>query len=109
MDKAKAWVKELQRQAPEAIIIALAGNKSDLSAQRAIDTVEAEAYAKEAGLLFFETSAKSGENVKELFFAIAKKLPLDKVNARGAGRVGATAGGVDLRGSGKANAQGCAC
>ena len=109
LDKAKAWVKELQRQAPEAIIIALAGNKLDLSSQRAIDTAEAEAYAKEAGLLFFETSAKSGDNVKELFSAIAKKLPLEKGNARGAGRIGAGTGGVDLRGNQKTNAQGCAC
>jgi Ras-related protein Rab-5C len=87
----------------------LAGNKSDLSAQRAIETAEAEAYAKEAGLLFFETSAKSGENVKELFSAIAKKLPLDKGNARGAGRVGAGSGGVDLRGAAKTQQQGCNC
>lgn len=43
-----------------------------------ISTEEAEAYAKEAGLLFFETSAKTAENVKELFTAIAKKLPLDQ-------------------------------
>lgn len=109
LDKAKAWVKELQRQAPEAIIIALAGNKSDLSAQRAIETAEAEAYAKEAGLLFFETSAKSGENVKELFGAIAKKLPLDKGNVTRAGRAGPGSGGVDLRGTTKQSAQGCNC
>jgi Ras-related protein Rab-5C len=87
----------------------LAGNKSDLAAQRAIETAEAEAYAKEAGLLFFETSAKSGDNVKELFSAIAKKLPLDKGNARGAGRIGAGTGGVDLRGNTKTTAQGCSC
>jgi Ras-related protein Rab-5C len=87
----------------------LAGNKSDLSAKRAIDTAEAEAYAKEAGLLFFETSTKSGDNVKELFSAIAKKLPLDKGNARG-GRIGAGgSGGVDLRGNPKTQAGGCNC
>lgn len=102
-------MKELQRQAPEAIIIALAGNKLDLADQRAIETSEAEAYAKEAGLLFFETSAKSGDNVKELFSAIAKKLPLDKGNARGGGRIGAGSGGVDLRGSTKTPAQACSC
>ena len=91
------------------MIIALAGNKSDLSAQRAIETSEAEVYAKEAGLLYFETSAKSGDNVKELFTAIAKKLPLDKGNARG-GRVGAGGGGVDLRGKTETTtAQGCSC
>ncbi len=70
LDKAKAWVKELQRQAQDNIIIALAGNKSDLDARRAVDTSEAEAYAKEANLLFFETSAKTSENVQELFTAI---------------------------------------
>jgi len=83
LDKAKAWVKELQRQANENIIIALAGNKLDLVTEqpekRVIPAVEAEAYAKEAGLLFFETSAKTAENVRELFTAIAKKLPLDQV------------------------------
>jgi Ras-related protein Rab-5C len=100
-------VKELQRQAPEAIIIALAGNKLDLADQRAIETSEAENYAKEAGLLFFETSAKSGENVKELFSAVAKKLPLDQRSTRG--RTGADSGGVDLRGNTKNIPQGCSC
>lgn len=38
MDKAKAWVNELQRQADPNIVIALAGNKSDLGARRAIET-----------------------------------------------------------------------
>lgn len=86
LDKAKAWVKELQRQANENIIIALAGNKSDLVAEhpdkRAITTSDAEAYARESGLLFFETSAKTADNVRELFTAIARKLPLEQAGAR---------------------------
>jgi Ras-related protein Rab-5C len=98
LDKAKQWVKELQRQANENIIIALAGNKLDLVTshpdKRAIQTADAEAYAREAGLLFFETSAKTSENVRELFTSIAKKLPLDQAgprNPRAGGR-----GGVEL-------------
>jgi len=97
LDKAKQWVKELQRQANENIIIALAGNKLDLGTdqpdKRAIATADAEAYANEANLLFFETSAKTSENVRELFTAIAKKLPLDQAgprNPRAAGRGGVT-------------------
>ena len=87
LDKAKSWVKELQRQANENIIIALAGNKLDLVTEhpdkRAITTADAEAYAREAGLLFFETSAKTAENVRELFTAIARKLPLEQAGNRG--------------------------
>ena len=79
-------MKELQRQANENIIIALAGNKVDIVNEnpdkRAIQTADAETYAKEAGLLFFETSAKTSTNVRELFTAIAKKLPLDQAGPR---------------------------
>ena len=32
-------------------------------------------YAKECGAMYFETSAKNGTNVKELFMEISKKLP----------------------------------
>jgi GTPase SAR1 family protein len=95
LDKAKQWVKELQRQANENIVIALAGNKLDLVTEqpdkRAIAAADAEAYAKEAGLLFFETSAKTSLNVRELFTAVAKKLPLDQAgprNPRTGGRAG---------------------
>src|ERR1700761_3229225 len=116
LDKAKAWVKELQRQANENIIIALAGNKLDLVNQspdmRAISTADAQQYASEAGLLFFETSAKTAENVKELFTAIAKKLPLDQAGPR---TLRAAAAGrnadVDLRpeSHGTQGASACQC
>ncbi|OAL64152.1 autophagy protein [Trichophyton rubrum] len=110
LDKAKSWVKELQRQANENIIIALAGNKLDLVNEspdkRAIETADAAAYAKEAGLLFFETSAKTSTNVRELFTAIAKKLPLDQAGPRNL-RANPRPG-VDLRPE-SANTQGGAC
>lgn len=99
LDKAKSWVKELQRQANENIVIALAGNKLDLVTEnpdkRAIPTADAEAYAREAGLLFFETSAKASSNVRELFTGIAKKLPLDQAGPRNLRT--APRPGVDLR------------
>ena len=114
LDKAKAWVKELQRQANENIIIALAGNKLDLvndnPDKRAVPISDAQQYASEAGLLFFETSAKTAENVKELFTAIAKKLPLDQAGPRNL-RAAAARPGVDLRPE-SANTQGagaCNC
>ena len=38
---------------------------------------EARQYADENGLSFIETSAKTNINVRELFLAIARKLPKD--------------------------------
>lgn len=107
LEKAKSWVKELQRQANPNIVIALAGNKIDLvqpsassplgtsspepedeaddatatpgeilgasgepESLRQVPREEAQAYSTEAGLLFFETSAKTGEGIVEIFTEI---------------------------------------
>lgn len=118
LEKAKSWVKELQRQANSNIVIAFVGNKIDLvqgapdatpaasgassgsddddeseaddatatpedaanetssggASKRQVSKEEAEAYAKEAGLLFAETSAKSGEGVVEVFTEIGESI-----------------------------------
>ena len=59
--------------------MALAGNKADLasgdSGERKVSSEEAQAYADENGLLFLETSAKTAQNVTELFLALSKKMP----------------------------------
>merc|ERR1712111_272057 len=62
-ERAKQWVKELQRQASPNIVIALSGNKADLTTNRIVEYDEASAYAEENGLLFMETSAKTALNV----------------------------------------------
>jgi Ras-related protein Rab-5C len=72
---AKTWIEELQRQGSADIIIGLAGNKCDLSSKRQVTFEEAKTYAQDNGCLFFETSAKTGENVQAIFTSIAKKLP----------------------------------
>lgn len=120
LDKAKSWVKELQRQANPNIVIALAGNKLDLvtpasgsnsnalgiesepgtpteeeaddatatpgenptslpgtggvESLRQVPKEEAQAYASEANLLFFETSAKTGDGIMEVFTEIGEHL-----------------------------------
>eukprot|EP00163_Fabomonas_tropica_P033403 TRINITY_DN875_c0_g1_i1.p1 TRINITY_DN875_c0_g1~~TRINITY_DN875_c0_g1_i1.p1 ORF type:complete len:214 (-),score=60.73 TRINITY_DN875_c0_g1_i1:416-1057(-) len=74
-NRAKAWVKELQRQGNPNIVIALAGNKADLDAKRKVDADEATAYAEENGIFFMETSAKTATNVNELFVAIGMSPP----------------------------------
>jgi len=166
LEKAKSWVKELQRQANPNIVIALAGNKVDLVTSpnstissgatpaagsstsgtqstesedeeaddatatpgenveegegaeglRQVPKDEAQAYATEAGLLFFETSAKTGEGIVEIFTEIAKKIPIEHIlsNARGAGagKPGAGATGPDavkLDANAKKGGDACNC
>jgi len=78
---AKTIIEELQRQGSADIVIALAGNKLDLEDKREVWAAEARAYAQDNGCVFFETSAKTAENVQAVFQQIAEKLPKDRVAA----------------------------
>jgi len=73
--KAQSWVKELQRQGDDKIIIALAGNKCDLESSREVTFDDAKSYADSNGIFAIETSAKTDQNVSELFVEIARRLP----------------------------------
>lgn len=70
LEKARTWIRELQRQADPSIVIALCGNKLDLAARRQVSQEEAQKYADEEGLMWRETSAKTGEGVAEIFNAL---------------------------------------
>jgi Ras-related protein Rab-5C len=70
LEKARSWIRELQRQADPSITIALCGNKLDLEARRQVTQEEAQKYAEEEGLMWSETSAKSGEGVSDIFTAL---------------------------------------
>ncbi|RLO12541.1 hypothetical protein DYB28_014328, partial [Aphanomyces astaci] len=59
----KNWVKELKQLGPDNIVIAIAGNKSDLDDKREVSSATAKAYADEIGAVFIETSAKEDTNV----------------------------------------------
>ena len=84
---------------------------------RKVSTQEAKAYAEEEGLLFFETSAKDGTGVPEVFAAIANAIPETQLKgARGPGAAsqGGTAaqsGRVTLDDAAGAQRKGndCAC
>ena len=53
----------------------LVGNKTDLNDKREVTTQQGEDEAKKNNLMFVETSAKLGHNVKNLFRRIAQALP----------------------------------
>ena len=57
------------------VIIVLVGNKTDLNDKRQVTTEEGEKKAQEFKVMFIETSAKAGHNVKTLFKRIAQALP----------------------------------
>jgi len=105
-ERAKNWVKELQRQARADIVIALAGNKSDLASRRMVEYDEASNYAEENSLLFMETSAKNANNVNEIFLEIARKLPRDADGASGGAGGGASSSGGHRLGAERNGANG---
>ena len=61
------WVNETKDLKREDAIFVLVGNKIDLEDKRAVESREAEDFANEKGFLFYEVSAKTGENVEDLF------------------------------------------
>jgi len=71
----------------------------DTGDARKVPTREAKAYADEESLLFFETSAKTGSNVADVFTAIANAIPETSLK----GGRGSVAGGTQAALSGAAN------
>ena len=57
----------------EKTIMVLCGNKIDLT--REVKKSEGEELAKKEGLLFFECSAKTNENIKYMFYSAVVELP----------------------------------
>ena len=68
------WFKEIKNNATDNIILALAGNKSDMYEFEEVSDEEAKNYAKEINAIFQKTSAKTDVGVNELFKMIGQKF-----------------------------------
>jgi len=72
------WLEQFyQFNQQEKKIIYLIGNKNDDVKNRIIDTKDAKLFAKEHNLKYYETSAKTGKNIKNVF----EKLTIELMEA----------------------------
>ncbi len=68
------WLEYIKESVKiEEKVIFLVGNKIDLT-NRKITKENAEKFAKEKGIKYFETSAKTGENINEVFIEMSKDV-----------------------------------
>ena len=68
------WIEDCLAQSPKTVFMVLVGNKSDLEDYRQVTFKEGEEMAKNNNIMFFETSAKTGENVEKIFEDSAKEI-----------------------------------
>ncbi|EMP33488.1 Ras-related protein Rab-6A [Chelonia mydas] len=59
------WIDDVRTERGSDVIIMLVGNKTDLADKRQVSIEEGERKAKELNVMFIETSAKAGYNVKQ--------------------------------------------
>ena len=69
------WLNELSEKVErDSMLLCLVGNKNDVKKKKKrVPTSKGKAFAEENNMIFFETSAKTGAGVKELFQTIAVK------------------------------------
>ena len=70
----REWVQNIREEWYEKAILFLIGNKIDKKDERKITTEQGQQLAEEYNLPFFEASAKSGENVEEIFKNLYQKI-----------------------------------
>lgn len=67
------WIDEAKRYGADLSTSILIGNKSD-SSKISVSNDEASSYARKLGMLYFDTSARSGKNVNEAFMELLRNI-----------------------------------
>jgi small GTP-binding protein len=68
------WLESFRSANSEKAALFLVGNKTDLRDMRAVEREDAEKWAAEHGAQYFETSARTGDGVSDVFRTVAAKL-----------------------------------
>jgi len=68
------WMQNIRENASEKVVKVLIGNKCDMKDKRAVPFSDGQAVAREFGIPFIESSAKTGENVAEVFMQISRSV-----------------------------------
>uniref|UniRef100_A0A3B3QTL5 RAB6A, member RAS oncogene family n=1 Tax=Paramormyrops kingsleyae TaxID=1676925 RepID=A0A3B3QTL5_9TELE len=69
------WIDDVRTERGSDVIIMLVGNKTDLADKRQVSIEEGEKKAKELNVMFIETSAKAGYNVKQVSVFVGRGTP----------------------------------
>lgn len=69
------WIEDVRNERGNDVIIVLVGNKTDVSDRRQVSVEEGEDKSNKENIMFIETSAKAGFNIKALFRKLATALP----------------------------------
>ncbi|OHS94452.1 small GTP-binding protein [Tritrichomonas foetus] len=79
LEDSATWVEELKTHFETLPVLYLVGNKADLTEEKCISIEEANEMAERLHAIYFETSAKTGQNVNELFEDIADHMQNNEV------------------------------
>eukprot|EP01127_Copromyxa_protea_P003276 TRINITY_DN1310_c0_g1_i8.p1 TRINITY_DN1310_c0_g1~~TRINITY_DN1310_c0_g1_i8.p1 ORF type:complete len:186 (-),score=22.96 TRINITY_DN1310_c0_g1_i8:213-770(-) len=74
-ENAQSWIEELKQSTEEDLVLVIAANKADLPKAKWVITVEdIQRLVNSVGGSLFQTSAKLGTGIDEMFVDIAKQL-----------------------------------
>jgi small GTP-binding protein len=71
------WLASFRNASSDQAALFLLGNKSDLNEQRKVESNEGEDWATGHSCRYFETSARTGDGIPEVFKAVVAKLAGD--------------------------------